>query len=77
MCIEIEIDVFRRNQVDGHVVAVLHLLAQNQVVAQTFNAVVSLHGRLLSYDKVNASSFQASHVATQQVVAIRWKSVRP
>ena len=69
MCIEVEIDVFRRNQVDRHVVAVLHLLAQNQVVAQTFNAVVSLHGRLLGYDKINASGFQASHVTTKQVVA--------
>ena len=45
-----------------------HLLAQNQVVAQTFNAVVSLHGRLLGYDEVNHSFLQASHVATQQVV---------
>ena len=69
MCIEVEIDVFRRKQVDRHVVAVLHLLAQNQVVAQTINAVVSLHGRLLGYDKVNASSFQTRHVTTQQVVA--------
>lgn len=59
MRIEIEIDVFRSNQVDRHVVAVLHLLAQNQVIAQTFNTVVSLHGRLLGYDKVNASGFQA------------------
>ena len=33
MRIEIEIDVFRSNQVDRHVVAILHLLAQNHLPA--------------------------------------------
>ncbi len=67
--IEIKIDVLCRNQVDRHVVAVLHLLAQNQVVAQAFNAVVSLYRRLLGDDKLNASRFQASYIAAQQVVS--------
>ena len=55
MRIEIKVEILRRNQVDGHVVAVFHLLAQNQVVAQTFNAVVSLHRGLLCDDEVDAS----------------------
>ena len=67
--IVIKLYILLRQQVNRHEVFPCDFLLQNQVFAQSLDAVESLQGGLLCYEEEDASLFQAVYVALQQVIA--------
>ena len=62
MCVQIEIHILHRKQGDRHIVTLLHLFFEYQVVAQTLYAAVSLCGRLLRDQEIYSTLFQTRDV---------------
>ena len=62
MRVQIEIHVLHRKQGDGHVIALLHLFLEDQVIAQALYADEYLCGRLLINQEINCDILQTRDV---------------
>ena len=77
MCVEVKVDVVYRNQVDRHVVAALYPFLEDEMIAKTFDAVVSLNGGLLGYNEVDIAVLKACDISSQQVISHEMKVLFP